>query len=73
VGTGFLFPLPFPLNFFEGTGVEARHTVFIELPNSEYVFPLSFPLNFAGSSGTVLQCVFRKLFPANTDVIFIFV
>lgn len=71
VGTGFIFPLPFPLNFFNGTGTNARHTVFIELPISSIVFPLAFPLNFAASSATILQCVFRQLFPANTDIIFL--
>jgi len=71
-GSVSLFPLSFPVIFFSGDGKAARHTIFVNLPNSQYVFPLAFPIQFAASSGLVLEGIFNSLVPANVEVIFLF-
>lgn len=72
LGPESVFAIPFPLNFFPGSGKEARNTIFVILPGVETVFPLVFPLQFAANSGVILECIFRSLVPATTKVIFQF-
>lgn len=72
IGSGFVFPLPFPLNFFDGDGTAARHTMIVTLPATSSIFPLPFPLNFASTSGSILECIFPLLAPANVEIRFQF-
>lgn len=72
IGSSFVFPLPFPINFFDGDGRAARHTMIVTLPITSSVFPLPFPLNFASTSGSILECIFPLLAPANVEIRFRF-
>ena len=64
------FPFTFPIIFFD-TVKEARFTmvVFYEVAQA-YTFPYTYPLIFGGLEIPVLECLFRKLVPANVDVQF---
>jgi uncharacterized protein YmfQ (DUF2313 family) len=66
------FPLIFPFTFFANTK-QARFTMIVNLPTSlapTSVFPLVFPFTFSDGGGSVLECLFRKLKPANTSIVF---
>lgn len=64
------FPFEFPIIFFDSLK-EARFTmlVFYEIAQA-YTFPYTFPLIFGGLEIPILECLFRKLVPANVDVQF---
>lgn len=68
--TNIKFPLTFPIIFFD-TEKEARFTIVVEFnepaPNA---FPLTFPISFGNGVIGILECLFRKLKPANCDIIF---
>lgn len=68
------FPLPFPLPF-SSVDTEAKFTMIIQLPKAlaECVFPLDFPICFNPTPSTQIECIFRKLRPANVKLIFEFV
>ena len=64
-----LFPLTFPVTFPDVK--TARFTMIIEFTVDESLrFPLTFPIPFGDDDITKLECLFRKLAPANVDVIF---
>jgi len=67
------FPLAFPWLFM--TEIRARFTIIVELPTAlgTNIFPFSinkFPFPFSVINGNIIECVFRRLVPANVDVIF---
>ncbi len=68
------FPLPFPLPFCSD-GKAAKFTLIIELDKSlnECEFPIEFPLCFRFSNKNEVECIFRKLSPANVRLIFKYV
>lgn len=66
-----MFPLVFPVMFFDSTR-SVTHTIFILITNSvegDEFFPLEFPLPFSSGGTTFLQCIFNVLAPANVQVI----
>lgn len=66
----FSFPLTFPFLFFT-TEEEARFTIVITFTVSgPSVFPFTFPIVFGNREIAILECLFRKLKPANCEVIF---
>lgn len=64
------FTFTFPIIFFDSVK-KARFTmlVFYEIAQA-YTFPYTFPLIFGGLEIPILECLFRKLVPANVDVQF---
>lgn len=63
------FPMVFPL--FLGTAKEARFTIFVTFTvSASSRFPLTFPFVFGDASMGVVECLFRRLKPANCDIIF---
>lgn len=66
-----LFPLEFPLIFF-GSATEARFTIIVTftVPAGIDVFPFEFPFILGNESIFTLECLFRKLKPANCNIIF---
>lgn len=67
--TNGVFPLQFPIAFY-GSRKEAVHTIIVDLEEERAVFPLSFPILFSPSVTGIIECLFRKLAPANCRVIF---
>jgi surface protein len=67
VGT---FPYTFPLTFF-ASAKAARFTMVIDVdvPLSD-TFPLTFPISFGSGVLGTLQCLFRKVAPANVALLF---
>ncbi len=68
------FPLPYPLPFCSD-GKVAKFTLIIQLDKSieDCLFPIPFPLCFRFSNKNEVECVFRKLSPANVRLIFEYV
>lgn len=67
----YAFTMIFPIIFFD-TAKDARFTmvVFYETPVAS-TFTLTFPFVFGGAAIPVIECLFRKLVPANVDLKFI--
>jgi len=67
------FPLTFPIFFFTSS-TDAGHTIIIVLlgsySGSDY-FALPFPIPFGIGGSSFLQCIFRKLAPANCQILVI--
>jgi uncharacterized protein YmfQ (DUF2313 family) len=61
-----IFPLQFPVVF---SSSPARFKMFVNLPGRTG-FPYAFPIPFGAARSELLECVFRKLAPANVVVIF---
>lgn len=61
-----VFPLSFPIVFASGPG---RFQMFVTLPGRTG-FPYAFPIPFGLVRSELLECVFRKLVPANVTVNF---
>lgn len=57
---------PFPV-----TDEESRYYIVIEFVNPNPGFPYTFPFTFGGNEAPVLECLYRKLKPANCEVYFI--
>ncbi len=68
-----IFPLPFPLVFYDRPQT-ARfdHVITIYVENFPYVFPLQFPVNFANSIKGIIEVLFARLKPANTNLMFFY-
>ena len=76
-GSGFMFPLSFPIHFTTSFGsyLEATNTIIVEITGTyttSYTFALPFPIPFSSGPQTFLQCIFRKLAPANVEVEVVF-
>lgn len=66
-----LFPMTFPIVFTGGV-TEARFTIIVKFTvDAASRFPLTFPFTFGDSTISVLECLFRRLKPANCDIIFL--
>jgi uncharacterized protein YmfQ (DUF2313 family) len=70
----FPFELTFPVYLFD-TPQTARHTlvVVVETTNAPNVFPLEFPIIFGSNLEGLIECLFRKLKPANVEIVFEYV
>lgn len=67
-----VFPMTFPFTFFNNPG-EARFTMIVNMPTSlapTSVFPMTFPFTLSDGGGSILECLFRELKPANTSIVF---
>lgn len=66
-----VFPFIFPITFSVGD-LEARHTIIIQFVSGPGIplFPLTFPIPFSDEISILLECLYRKLAPANCAVIF---
>ena len=65
-----LFPMTFPIVFFNTPKV-ARFTMIVTFDvDAANVFPLTFPFVFGDDTIAIVECLFRKLKPANCDIIF---
>ena len=63
------FPLQFPIEFPDIK--TARFTMIVEFSVDDPLrFPFSFPIPFGEANIEILKCLFRKLAPANVDIIF---
>lgn len=68
-GDAGVFPLSFPIFFFE-TAEDARFTIIIDLTLPEVnTFPYSMPLPFGSNDIGIISCIFEKLKPAHCDLI----
>lgn len=56
---------PFPI-----TQENSRYYIVIEFNNPNPGFPYTFPFTFGGEEGPILECLYRKLKPANCEVYF---
>ena len=64
------FPLIFPI-LLGSTEKEARFTIVVDFTvEGVSRFPLTFPFTFGNDTIAVLECLFRKLKPANCDILF---
>lgn len=65
------FDMEFPIILFD-TDKDARFTMIADLPPelNPSLFTLIFPFTFSDKKSNIIECLFRKLKPANTDVIF---
>lgn len=61
-----IFNMPFPVVF---GSAPARFKMFVNLPGRTG-FPYAFPIPFGAARSELLECVFRKLAPANVVVVF---
>lgn len=67
----FAFPMIFPIIFFNNIK-ESRFTMIVEyFVEAQNRFPYTFPIIFGDQSIPTLECLFRKLVPANVDVYFL--
>lgn len=65
-----VFPATFPFIFFD-SAKQARFTLIVDFTVTEASkFPLIFPFTFGSGEIGVLECLFRRLKPANCDIIF---
>ncbi|OGO02361.1 MAG: hypothetical protein A2Y72_02210 [Chloroflexi bacterium RBG_13_53_26] len=64
------FPLIFPL-YLVPSGAQLKFTILVSFTVAAVSrFPLTFPFTLGDSAVTVLECLFRRLKPANCDIIF---
>lgn len=67
---GAAFPLQFPVQF-GGDTTPYRFTIIVNYPRPlTNRFPLKFPYPFSDGLDNLIECLFRKLKPANCDIIF---
>ena len=76
VGGGVGFPITFPTVFISYADYkEESHTIIVVITGT-YVtsdtFALAFPIPFSTGPKTFLQCIFRKLAPANVEVVVLY-
>jgi len=65
-----IFPMTFPIVFFDSTR-QARFTIIITMTSLAVErFPYTFPITFEGDELEILKCLFSRLKPANSDIIF---
>ena len=67
-----VFPMTFPFTFFNNVG-QARFTMIVNMPTSlapTSVFPMTLPFTLSDGGGSILECLFRELKPANTIIVF---
>jgi uncharacterized protein YmfQ (DUF2313 family) len=63
------FPFKFPIVFFPDEQT-ARFTIIVDFTGIEPGgFPYTFPITFVQSGANVIECLFRKLKPANADLL----
>jgi uncharacterized protein YmfQ (DUF2313 family) len=64
------FPMTFPVTLLSAS--DLGFTILVKLNSSlkPSGFPLTFPFEFTGSGPNILECLFNKIKPANTQVIF---
>lgn len=75
-GGGIGFPISFPVVFISYADyTEESHTIIVVITGT-YVtsdtFALPFPIPFSSGPQTFLQCIFRKLAPANVEVVVLY-
>jgi len=64
------FTMSFPLIFFN-TPSDSRYTIIVNFPlPTGGFFIYNFPINFGDATQSILRCLFRRLKPANCQVIF---
>ena len=64
------FPLVFPIILFD-TEKDARLTIIVQFTvDVANRFPLTFPFPFGDGDISLIECVFRRLKPANCDILF---
>lgn len=69
-----IFPMIFPILLIDSPKT-ARFTILVEYSTAGSVyppaiFPLTFPFVFGGAQLGVMECLFRRLKPANCDIVF---
>jgi len=69
MGESSLFPLTLP--FILTDVATTKYTIVVSFEvGTPNVFPLTFPISFGDSIIQVMECLFRKLKPANCDIIY---
>lgn len=64
------FPFVFPWRFYN-SAIEARFTIVVSFTVTEANrFPFTFPIVFGDEQIGILECLFRRLKPANCDILF---
>jgi len=64
------FPFIFPIKFYP-SGEAAHHTIIVRATETiGATFPYIFPIVFGTNDFALLECLFKKLKPANVDVVF---
>lgn len=65
------FPMVFPIVFFP-SGKDARFTLIVDLDEdlNPSLFDLTFPFTFGPKQSNIIECLFKKLKPANVDLLF---
>lgn len=64
------FPMAFPITLLSAGDLGFTILVRIDASLKPSGFPLTFPFEFTGDAPDILQCLFNKIKPANTQVIF---
>lgn len=76
VGGGIGFPWTFPVVFITYADyTEESHTIIVVIRGvytSDFSFALPFPIPFSFGPKSFLQCIFRKLAPANVEVVVLY-
>lgn len=64
------FPATFPI-YLAADDREGRHTIFVQLGSPAVVgFPIEFPYVFGSAEEALIECLFRRLKPANVQLVF---
>lgn len=64
------FPMTFPITLLDASGLGFTILVKIDSSLKPSGFPLTFPFEFTSDAPDILQCLFNKIKPTNTQVIF---
>ena len=65
-----IFPLTFPITFSSSVKA-AKFTIIVDFDSQEInTFPLMFPLPFGSNAEGIVQCLLKKIKPANCNIIF---
>lgn len=64
-----IFPLEFPICFFDGPKT-AKHTMIVTFQGLGNFFPLPFPIQFRSGIENIVTCLFNKARPASVNVIY---
>lgn len=62
-----LFPLDFPIHLSSGNSYFKLYVTFNDVIAG---FPYNFPFDFVSTSDNIIRCVFRRIAPANVQIIF---
>ncbi len=63
------FPLLFQIAFYD-SATTAKYTMIVDLPGVQEVFPITYPIPFSAGVNGLIECLFLKHKPSNTQMFF---